>query len=195
MMTAVKKMKENGVIFPNVNHITCLVHGINLVCKSIQEDFTLVNLLVKETKKFFRNSPKRKRAFKDSSNLKSLPPFPVQVRFGSWLKCVNWFMIGGNWEKFKEFFLDNDSNELGGGSTHLATIKKIFSGKKIESDLIQVSRFVVLTNVIKRFEAEGLSKDKQFELIEKVKEVVNGTMYQKRFDDILSNNPDLYSFF
>ena len=41
MISALKKMKEEGVVLPKVNHITCVVHVINLYCKSIQEQYFL----------------------------------------------------------------------------------------------------------------------------------------------------------
>lgn len=150
MLSAVKKMKE-GVVFPFINHITCVFHAVNLVCE-IQEYYSLVNLLIKEMTKFFRNAPKRKKAFRDSTGF-PLPPFPIIIRFGSWLNCVKYFLQPGKWEKIKTFFIDADPAELAGVSSHLATIKKILSGKKIESDLIEVSNYVILTDIMKRLEA------------------------------------------
>lgn len=82
-----KKYEGRTGVFPSVNHITCYVHAINLVCKSIGEHFTLVSMLIIQTKKWFRKASTRKRAFRDLTEI-PLSPFPITIRFGSWLNCV-----------------------------------------------------------------------------------------------------------
>lgn len=194
MLSALRKMKEEGVIFPNTKHITCVVHSISNLCRAIQESQTTVNLFTSNLKKFFKNSPKRKNDFKDKTGLR-LPPFPIQIRFGSWLTCIKYLLEEHRWEKIKKFFLEFDVTELHGTTGHFESLQRLFKLKKLETDLINLSKYTPIAEIITKLEAKDLTKDEQFGLLEQVKNIVKGTVYEQKFNSSLDKNPDLISFF
>ena len=52
MISAVRMMKLSRVVFPNIHHITCIVHAIDLVCKQISDDLAVLNDFMVEEKNF-----------------------------------------------------------------------------------------------------------------------------------------------
>ena len=92
MVLAVNELKKNSLIFPNLNHVTCLAHALSRVADKISEDNVLVNNYLVECKKFLRKSNKRMRDFKEKTGL-PLPPIPVKTRWGTWLDAVAYHVI------------------------------------------------------------------------------------------------------
>lgn len=83
MLLAVRKLKEN-VSFPNLLHVTCLIHAVHLVCDSIRKTHSTLNTFFSREKKVFKNSGKKKRLLKSITCL-NIIPFPILIRWGSWL--------------------------------------------------------------------------------------------------------------
>jgi len=96
MLKAIKQLKDT---FPNLNHITCIVHAlhrVNLVIKNNNE----VNELISLFKEIMVKSPLREHNFQNETGL-PLPPKPVITRWNTWLLAA--FYYDENYVKIKEF--------------------------------------------------------------------------------------------
>ena len=72
MLKAIQSIKMNGM-YPNINHITCLIHALHKVCGNIREENKQVNKLISAMKKILRKSNKQKVVFRQQTGL-NLPP-------------------------------------------------------------------------------------------------------------------------
>ena len=72
-------------------HLTCLVHGINLVAEIIREENDTLDQFISNSEKVLLKSPKRVRQFVTLCPSIPLPPQPIITRWGTWLKAVEYF--------------------------------------------------------------------------------------------------------
>lgn len=189
MLNAGKELKGMKLIFPRLSHITCIAHAINLVCGSIRKEFFLVNKLFSDLKSWFSHSNKRKRDFKKRTRL-APPPFPIEVRWGSWIKCAIYHR--SHLKAIQDHF---DSITEPKDSKVLYRIKKILSGQKICNDVIRLTdRYQRIPSIIEKLEKEKLTKDDQLDLLNQVKIMIDKTSHRHILERSLSKNPDLISF-
>ena len=189
MVNAGKKLKEMTLIFPRLNHVTCIAHAINLVCQSIAKDFYLVNKFFGLQKTWFKNSNKRKNEYQAQTKL-TLIPSPITIRWGTWLKCANYHRL--NFQKVKDFFL---GISLTNEPESLKKMKKILSGKKIESDIIRLTAsYGQIPAIIAQLEGSDLTMKKQLELLESVEDLIKGTSHHQMLISSLKKNTDFKKF-
>lgn len=188
MVKAMQEIKRNTLIFPNVCHVTCLAHALNVVASEIQKQFVLVNKYLAESKKFLLKSNKRKFDFVSKTGL-SLPPTPVLTRWGTWLKAVAFHL--NNYSVVKSFILSYKPDSK---SEAFELIKKMMSGSKLEKDLYELRKFVPLAVMITKLEEHGLSMESQMNLVNEAKVLVMNTPFETKLESSLSKNPDLVKF-
>ena len=190
MIKAVKQLKKNISFHKsNLLHVSCVVHAIHLVCESIKKENVLVNTFLSKEKKFFKKSGKKKRLFRTVTGIK-LPPFPIEMRWGSWLSCVNYHLLGKNFEKIKSFFLRAISDHDIGNSDELQALQQILRSQKLSQDMFSLSKFSKIPEIIKQLETRSLELVKQQELIKEFQMIIRGTVHERVFLNSLSKNPD-----
>ena len=85
MLKAGGTLKE---LFPNLLHVTCVVHGINRVAESIRTKNSHADRFIIKTKSLFTQCVRRKRIFRNLTAL-PLPPEPVVARRNTRLEaCI-----------------------------------------------------------------------------------------------------------
>ena len=52
-------------MYPILNHVTCIVHGLHRVCESIRENYNSVNDFIAALKKIPVNAPNRKVLYQE----------------------------------------------------------------------------------------------------------------------------------
>ncbi|XP_033245103.1 uncharacterized protein LOC117187204 [Drosophila miranda] len=95
----IKAGKNLKVFYPNLIHITCLAHGLNLIAEKVRTSFHVANSFISCVKKIFIKAPLRVRRYKQILN-KELPPEPIITRWGTWLKAASFY--ADNMEGIKE---------------------------------------------------------------------------------------------
>lgn len=107
MLKAGRGLKE---IFPNLKHITCIIHGLNRVCELIKYKYDATNNLIAQMKSVLLKSPARE-TFKEMCNL-PFPPEVIEIRWNSWLKAA--FYYAENFSVIKSFAhaLENNSKAV-----------------------------------------------------------------------------------
>jgi hypothetical protein len=81
------------VIFPNMTHLTCLVHGLRRIPETTLANFPLVDKLVSSMTKVFVKAPYRKEAFKAVAPNVPLQPEQILTRWGTWLCTVSYYTV------------------------------------------------------------------------------------------------------
>lgn len=76
----IKCGKSLQVFFPRLLHLTCIIHGISLVCAKAEETFPDVNRLIAACKMVFVKAPARRAIYRESCPDLPLPPEPVLTR-------------------------------------------------------------------------------------------------------------------
>lgn len=195
MLKAGRDLKEMKMIFPRLNHITCINHAISLACHSISKEYFLVNKFFTYQKTWFKNSNKRKNSYKAETKLPFIPS-PIQIRWGSWLKCANYHRA--NFDKIKAHFLNI---KLSNEPAVLKRIKQMLNGTKLASKIIEVTdKYGKIPSLITMLEAENLKKDQQLNILQSVKEMLKpedgneGFSHYQILMSSLSKNPDLETF-
>lgn len=83
-------------MFPNLLHVTCVVHGLHNLANHVRQLFPTVDLFIATCKKVFLKCPTYIGIFKEIAPDIPLPPRPTITRWGSWLEAVIYY--GRNWE-------------------------------------------------------------------------------------------------
>ena len=193
MTLAVKKMKEQDIVFPHLHHISCLLHAVDLVCFQIMVDSQTVNSFLVEEKHFFKNSGKRKRIFKTETQL-PLPPFPVITRWGSWLTAVKYHVE--HFDAIKHYFTECcDVKSAKGPVKTLANMKRLLALDDMANELMSLHTFLMIPKLMKQMESECLKVTEQMELLSQIQEIIKDTRYTDVLQCSLRKNPDFLAFF
>lgn len=97
MVKAAESLKP---FYPNLKHLTCLVHAIHRIAEEVRDCFPSVDKFISTTKKIFLKCPSRVAKYKEITGNAPLPPFPVITRWGTWIKAAVFF--AENFFKIKE---------------------------------------------------------------------------------------------
>lgn len=124
MISAIKSLKKTKM-YPNLHHITCIVHALYRVSEMIRSDYGEVNNLVTALKKVLLNSKSRRIKFVSSTGL-PLPPQVIITRWSSWLNAC--FYYANNFDKVKAF-----SNSLKENSQAIKDAKKIMESESVQN--------------------------------------------------------------
>lgn len=84
----IKAGEHLKIFYPNMLHLTCLIHGLNRIAEKIRCRFHLVNTLISSVKKVFLKAPLRVEKYRKILGLVPLPPEPVITRWGTWLEAA-----------------------------------------------------------------------------------------------------------
>lgn len=77
-------------VFPQMKHVSCIVHVLNLVAEKIREINPLTNQLIASMKQIFSKCARRKLEFQSITKLK-LPPKVGTTRWCTWLIAANYY--------------------------------------------------------------------------------------------------------
>ena len=175
------KLKE---LFPNMLHITCLVHSLNLVCQTIKCRNMLTNELISQMKAALSKSHIRRQAFEDICDIK-FPPNVIESRWHLWMECA--FYYGQHFSKIKEFILEIEDD-----SYAVKRLKYIISVPELEEELVYIYQFKFLNEAMIKLEKSGLKLSIQMEILETVKMKLKDTELLK-LERSLAKNPDIYN--
>ena len=103
----IKVRRSCKELYPNLLHVTCLNHALNLVCENIKTDNRLTNELISQMKASFPKSHCRKEMYEENVGNIS-PPSVVEVRWHTWMKAA--FFYRENFSKVK-LYIDSLSED------------------------------------------------------------------------------------
>lgn len=171
--------------FPNLKHVTCLVHALNRVCETIKEENQTVNGLIAGIKSVLSKSPIRRQKFSEMCNIQ-FPPDVIEIRWNSWLDAA--FYYAKNFSVIKSFIasLDNESKVI-------EKLKEVIKDAKLEESLFEINKYVFLTGAITRLQKPGLTVEEQKTILSSVKTKLTGVQLDK-LTRSLSKNPDVNFF-
>jgi len=164
--TMTKAMADAKVLYPNLRHITCLVHALHRVCGTIRSNNKQADKFIAAMKRVLRKSPLRRQLFKSVCKIK-FPPVPVLTRWGSWLETAFFYL--DNFDNISNFInkLKNYSN-----SKAVKTAKELINNKSLPNQLVSLHSFRFLCEKMKYLESNSISISQQLETIEDVKKLI-----------------------
>lgn len=92
MLSAIESLRGRG--FTKLFNMKCLAHNLHGVANVVRAEYTDVDKVIMGIKTFFRNSPNRRRIFREQAGalgISKLPPFPCFTRWGKWIFTAEYF--------------------------------------------------------------------------------------------------------
>lgn len=183
MLKAGRGLKQ---MFPNLKHITCLIHGLNRVCEFIKDNYDDVNKLIASMKATLVKSPHRRQTFREICNLR-LPPDVIEIRWNSWLNAA--FYYAEHFSVIKSFALSLSSKN----SKAVAKLKKAVESESVNTSLYEVHKYKFLTEAITRLEKHAMPVPEQLDILTSVQNKLSG-IYSDKLGRVLEKNPDVNFF-
>lgn len=183
MVKAVNNLKS---FFPNLKHVTCVVHTLHLVAENIRQRYPAVNDFISNFKKILTKSSKRVLSYKTITSL-PLPPKPVVTRWGTWINtaifhCQNYDKI----ELFVNSLKEKDNIALDG-------LRKAYNNMNLKKEFLELAEYTYLVDSMKKLEKEMMETKDVFEILDLVKSKLDNISLEK-FNKCMDKNPDINYF-
>lgn len=184
MLEAGTFLKEH---FPNLLHITCFIHILHLVAKTVQDNYPGVNELITQAKVSFLG----KNAVRDLHKMyPEIPPPPL----ASVAKSATWLEAAGYYDKYFQqlkMFVGNTK------SKGFKDCQKHFMNVEIEMDLKSVAEnFLFIVEAINQLENLSLSLAESLDIVDNIRTVLDNVSQEPAlqasmtFRTTLNQNPD-----
>lgn len=183
MLLAGKGLKST---FPNIRHITCLIHALNRVCEFIKGENDLVNKLIAAMKAALSKSHTRRQLYSEICGI-PFPPDVIEIRWNTWLEAA--FYYATHFSKIELFIhaLENDSKAV-------ENLKKCMEeSEELQEKLFDIHKYKFLTQAIIRLQKTGLTVPEQLLILSSVENKLRGAVLLK-LKSSLSKNPDVDFF-
>lgn len=191
----VKAGKTIKVLYPKLEHITCLAHALHRVAEEVRVQFPEVNNLISTIKKVFLKSPYRVQIFKNIAPGISLPPEPILTRWGTWINACNYYCEHLNDIK-KVISQLNPEDALS-----IKNAQSLVENSNIEANLVYIkANFGFLSRDITRLETSGMLLTESIGIIQQVKEKIQkapGTLGKtiiNKLENVLKKNMGFETF-
>lgn len=174
---------------PNMIHVTCLAHALNLVAEKIRYEYSDVDELISNVKKIFLKSPNRVRLLKNTFPDMPLPPEPVITRWGTWLEAVSYY--AKYYDQIKTIVnLLRSSDALS-----IRCAKNVLQKENLKSDLDYIEEYFKVIQIgLKKSQKSNLTLTESFEIFDHVRTVLSwcsSEPIKNKLDHVMDRNPDL----
>lgn len=193
MLKAGKNLK---IFYPNLKHITCVVHGLHRVAEEVRANFPNVNRLISSVKKVFLKAPLRVESYRRELGNVPLPPESILTRWGTWIEAAEFYAI--HFKNIKQVIDSFDS----GDAESIRNAQNIFQNEELEKNLSYIkAHFKALPTFIKGLEAVGLPLTESVSMLReaiKAFKTIPGPCGQKisqKVDSVLARNEDIDDIF
>lgn len=191
MVKAAKLLKQS---YPQLLHVTCLLHACHLVAEFIRKCYPKVDQLIASTKKIFIKSPKRIREFKQACPGIPQPPQPILTRWGTWLKAVLYY------ERYlhiiKHCILSLNPQE----AQAIAVTQQLVSDTEVHTQVEQISEnYSFLLETISKLENTHLTLHEALNIVHDLKVSLGhltdnvGKSTTDKLSALIHKNPDFQS--
>lgn len=169
MVMCFRQQRES--LFPNLIHITCIVHGLHRVAEEIRQNNNEFNNFIAQMKALLLKSPLRQNKFKQATNL-NLPPQAIVTRWASWLTVAIYY--NANFEIIKKFLetlfaFKHNSNK---DSLPLQKLRKLMTNsskfKLLTKQIYNIEKYRCLPVIITMLESADLKLKEQIAHLDNV---------------------------
>lgn len=166
--------------YPNLLHITCLIHSLYCMAEKIRNYYPDVKKLIVNTKAVFKKSPQRIKYFLHSCSGIPEPPQHVLTRWGTWLEAA--FYYYRHFQAIKSVVSQFDPKD----SIAIKNSQEQFNDPQIEVDLLTIQEnYTILTDAIKELQDNSASLSKSFQIVHKVITALQNLKDVPTVEDIL----------
>lgn len=179
MIKAGKGLKD---MFPNLKHVSCLVHALNRVSEVIKDQSPLANIFISKMKAVLSKSHVRRQKYSEICRL-PFPPDVIEIRWNTWLNAS--FFYAENFSSIKTFVLALEQD-----SKAVEQLQDCISKAELQKELFKIHNFKFLTEAITKLEKRGMTIEEQTTVLSSVKSKLTGIELAK-LEQVLSKNPDI----
>ena len=177
---------------PDLIHVYCLAHKLNLVSKFIQSKHKKVNNLIGILKQLLARSGPRRRIFKlVTGGQLPLPPTPHEIRWGTWQISANYLSI---YIDAVVFFLlqlkpdkKGDASDLNNPETRLTKLQALLQNEEYLAELKDELKFLKsyeqLPQWIWKLEKSKVQFHKAMEVVEDVRKSLTDVVNRSTGDN------------
>lgn len=169
-------------------HVICMVHALHNVCLTIINNTLYVKHFIHLMNSILSRNIKHISYFKQV--FKQSIPTPVITRFGSFLQTSCFYFHNYSCiESFLNLVLENRPSS--NNSSYYSTIQELlhYNLKNLLSELEEINNYNFLVKYINDLESNKIQLNKQIEIIEHIRILLQGDL-RSRINSIISNNPD-----
>lgn len=184
------------LFYPNLIHITCIIHGFNRVAEEIRLHFPLVNKLISSVKKTFLKAPLRIEKYREELPNVPLPPEPIITRWGTWLEAALFYAKHLN--NIKKVIESFDPNE----AASINNAQNVLKNNELEQNLSYIqAHFKTLPTIMKSLETVGMPLTESTSIarsvIKNLQQIPGscGTKITQKIKNILTRNEHLQEIF
>ena len=182
---AIKVGKMLKEIFPNLKHVSCLVHCLHRVCEKLKGMSPYVDKIVAFLKAKLVKNKENQKIFCQLSG-KPMPKLPIVTRWGSWLTFVVY--IHDNFNSVNQFFI------YCAEKLHLPKIKELYNSESVKNELVVAKQHAFFFNVIKKLEREDLNTMDQIAVVKNIQGKILNKKLKTKMANCMEKNPDLDHF-
>ncbi|XP_039315482.1 uncharacterized protein LOC120360022 [Solenopsis invicta] len=191
-----KAARDLQIFYPNIIHLTCLVHGFNRVAEEVRLHFPLVNTIISSVKKIFLKAPLRIEEYRAKLGNIPLPPEPILTRWGTWIEAALFY--ANNFTSIREVIESFNSED----AKSIISAKNVLQNPQLVKDLCYIKTyFKNLPKVMTKLESVGLPLIESTEIarscIEDLKAIPGpcGQRISEKIQQILNRNPGVKEIF
>ena len=179
--------------YPELLHLTCLIHALHRICEKARTLFKDVNTLIKNGKKIFLKSPRRVTAWKQVSDL-GLPPQVCVTRWGTWVNGAVWYSVPAHFDTFAQVVNGLDPED----AQCIEDCQEVFGSPTLREDLKFISDHLsFLPPLMRQMEETDVGLIRGLSLFEEAERKISlipgarGDILQRKFVAVKNRNPDL----
>ena len=189
MLKAGKNLKS---MYPDLLHITCLAHGVNLVAEEVRSHFLILDNLIGAVKAVFRKAPTRVLKYKEMNPELELPPQPTIIRWGTWLNTAEFY--AKHFQEIKHVVESFNPNE----AQCIKLAQELLNDEDLSNDIAYISaNFSFLYFTLKKLQEKG---ERIYHVLESVDEIAkklsecHGDIAKaifSKYNNVIQKNVDL----
>jgi hypothetical protein len=150
-------------LFTKMQHVICVVHGLNRVAEQVRAQYADVNILIGSVKALFCKARERVRAYQSALPGVPLPPEPIITRFSSWLKAVRFYAL---YLEVITPFIENVDPEI---SVFIEEAQEAIRAPSLKEEIATISaHYDFLVDIICKLENRNLSLSDSLDIVESV---------------------------
>lgn len=160
-----KAVKQARATYPQMIHVTCILHGINRVVDTMVNTYPLARNFAMAIKGIILRSPYRRALLKELFPDLNIPPEPVETRWASLLEALPYHVK--HFEKMKQFVNHLISTKQ--KSAQISTAQELMNNPQTLHQIQELSsRYGFLVEHIKVLQHRDLSTSHVFDIANEI---------------------------
>lgn len=188
----VKCGKDLKVFYPDMNHITCIAHGVHRVAETVRYMFDDINDVISNVKQVFLKAPSRLEIWEETCPNLQHPPEPIVTRWGTWIEAALFY--SENFDLVQSVVAKLDETE----AVSIKRAKEALKKPSLPGNLAFIhANLAFIPRILKELQTAGLPLTQALEIVDEVKAKLGsiggekGNILAGKYREVLAKNSDL----